>query len=105
MDILTPTIDVHLAPVGYTDTGQVWQARDGDGNVLVERHKDPVHEACRVLAANGYDGIVRVLAPTGTVSSYHDVNQSAQYRIAEGRTQGPVRTKWYPFESQNAAAD
>lgn len=75
--------------------GQRWQVTI-DGQILIDRARDPEHEAARLLLARGLTG--RMLTYVGgRPSMILSIEAAAGFTIIEGSATSLRRTKWQPF--------
>ena len=69
-----------------------------NGAVLVENARDPEHEACRALLAQGITGKLETYFPGGAVARMRlDIEKAADLTVSEGCKTGLKRIRWQPF--------
>ena len=66
-----------------------------DGKLLVERSRDPEHDAARALAAKGVTGTLTLLdGKTGRPRVTLDLEGAAKLTVREDRRKGPLFVKY-----------
>jgi len=97
---------VHLEIEGldFASTGRRYRVLH-NGAVLLERCRDPLHEAARALLALGIVGKAATYAVGGTVPRMtFDIEAAATRTTVDGETRGPVTAKWTPPRQDAAEA-
>lgn len=86
--------------VRYGDRGSLWRAwlYSPSGKILlVERSRDPEHDAARAMLKLGYRGRFHVVdMVTRARRMTGDVEKAAQYAVQESVKGGPRIVKWRP---------
>jgi hypothetical protein len=69
-----------------------------DGDVLIERCRDPEFETCRALLARGLTGTVESWVRGATAPGFRlDIELGSQAATHESATRSPRLGKWSPF--------
>jgi hypothetical protein len=80
-----------------TTPHQLWNVSLMGGELLVRRHRDPSHEACRELLARGVIGIVAFVHTDGVIGLVMDIERAAKFSSHEDDAGIRLR-KYVPFD-------
>lgn len=99
-----PTHRIEIAPV--SSMGRTSYRVTHDGRTLIERSRDPEHDACRALLALGLKGRLETFHPGGTVARMRmDIAFAATRCATEGDRSSPAIRKWSPFDRADLTVD
>jgi hypothetical protein len=77
-----------------------------DGNILIDRCRDPEFDACCKLHALGMTGTVETWMTGATAPGFRlDIATGAKLATTEGNRRGPRLTKWEPFSRPSDDGD
>lgn len=94
------TIEIAPAPRNVTGGGQRYEVRV-DGEVLIERARDPEFEAARVLVEQGRTGMLHTRhAGSSIVSMRIPLAKAAKLTTTDGNHGRPSIRTWTPFEDR-----
>lgn len=68
-----------------------------NGDLLISRHHDPEHAACRALLARGLTGKVAFVHTNGMAGMTMDIEKGAGLTVSENEHHGPYFTQYQPF--------
>lgn len=89
-------IKARLHPVGRCGLYNVLH----NGELIVERSRDPEFDACRALLAKGITGrLLMCDGKTGMPRMYLDIEKAAKLTVREDRSTSPRLVKWRPMPS------
>ena len=99
-------VDVVIVPLPLTQGAKQHYRvfRREDGISLVEHSRDPEHDACRALFANGVTGSLRTFRSekSSTPNMIMDIERGAQRSVEETQRRGPVTV---PFRQRPTSLD
>ena len=68
------------------------------GELLIERSRDPEHDAARALLAKGISGKLTLLdGKTGSPRTIINIEKAAKVTVEDNRTTGPRYRNWASF--------
>jgi hypothetical protein len=77
-----------------------------DGEILIDRCRDPEFDACRALLARGLTGTVETWVRGATAPGFRfDIGLASQLAAHESATRSPRIGKWHPFARGGTEGD